>query len=158
MRLSSVDLLSTHFRILVSPYWEPYTITAGFHSLSTHLGQWACGMIWLICIASSGIFQCEHLKSPPWEHMSQSGGQQCDPGPWPPRTTSSIQVFDPREERLAAEGQSDEGRGQVTEKGRSQSDDWMMPHCAMVVRETDLEPLDYDLDLSREVAWGLNWN
>ncbi|CAL8263865.1 unnamed protein product [Merluccius merluccius] len=61
-------------------------------------------------------------------------------------------VFDPREERLAAEGQSDEGRGQVTEKGRSQSDVWMMPYHAMSVREMDLEPLDYDLDLSRELS------
>ncbi|CAL8357160.1 unnamed protein product [Lota lota] len=61
-------------------------------------------------------------------------------------------VFDPRQERLAAEGQSDEGQGQVTERGRSQSDGWMMPYCAMSVRETDLEPLDYNLDLSRELS------
>ncbi|KAJ3596010.1 hypothetical protein NHX12_002419 [Muraenolepis orangiensis] len=87
--------------------------------------------------------------------MSGSGGQRGDPGPWPPRTprtAPSIQVFDPREERLAAEGQSDEGRGQMAEKGRSQSDGWMTVYGSVPVREKDLEPLDYDLDLSRELS------
>uniref|UniRef100_A0A1A8MEV0 Pleckstrin homology domain containing, family A member 7a n=1 Tax=Nothobranchius pienaari TaxID=704102 RepID=A0A1A8MEV0_9TELE len=60
-------------------------------------------------------------------------------------------VFDWQEERPGAEGQSDEGFGQVTERGRTQSDEWMMV-TARRVRELDLEPLDYDLDISRELS------
>ncbi|KAF7223941.1 pleckstrin homology domain-containing family A member 7 isoform X6 [Nothobranchius furzeri] len=63
----------------------------------------------------------------------------------------SSSVFDWQEERPGAEGQSDEGFGQVTERGRTQSDEWMMV-TARRVRELDLEPLDYDLDISRELS------
>ncbi|XP_069385159.1 pleckstrin homology domain-containing family A member 7 isoform X17 [Paralichthys olivaceus] len=58
-------------------------------------------------------------------------------------------VFDWREERLGAEGQSDEGWNQVRERGRIQSDEWVTL-TATHVREVDVEPLDYDLDISRE--------
>ncbi|KAM6973352.1 pleckstrin homology domain-containing family A member 7 [Aplochiton taeniatus] len=48
------------------------------------------------------------------------------------------------EERLGAEGQSDEGQ-------RVQSDEWLTV-MAKPMREWDLEPIDYDLDLSRELS------
>nr|XP_057932539.1 pleckstrin homology domain-containing family A member 7 isoform X3 [Doryrhamphus excisus] len=57
-------------------------------------------------------------------------------------------VFDWREERLGAEGQSDEGQSQGREK---QSGQWVTAK-ATLVRETDMEPLDYDLDISRELS------
>ncbi|XP_069385161.1 pleckstrin homology domain-containing family A member 7 isoform X19 [Paralichthys olivaceus] len=60
-------------------------------------------------------------------------------------------VFDWREERLGAEGQSDEGWNQVRERGRIQSDEWVTL-TATHVREVDVEPLDYDLDISRELS------
>ncbi|XP_031657528.1 pleckstrin homology domain-containing family A member 7 isoform X18 [Oncorhynchus kisutch] len=60
------------------------------------------------------------------------------------------------EERQVAEGQSDEGRSELKERERIQSDDWLlvmaMPTIATPMRETDMEPLDYDLDLSRELS------
>lgn len=59
-------------------------------------------------------------------------------------------MFDCREERLAAEGQSDEGWNQVKERGRIQSEEWVTA-TATRIREVDVEPLDYDLDISREV-------
>ncbi|TNN43702.1 Pleckstrin y domain-containing family A member 7 [Liparis tanakae] len=70
-------------------------------------------------------------------------------------------VFDWQEERLAAEGQSDEGWSQVKERGWSQakergsirSDEWTTdPPAAGSVREVDVEPLDFDLDISRELS------
>ncbi|GLD61573.1 pleckstrin homology domain-containing family A member 7-like protein [Lates japonicus] len=60
-------------------------------------------------------------------------------------------VFDWQEERLGAEGQSDEGRNQVKERGRFQSDEWVTV-TATRIREVDVEPLDYDLDISRELS------
>ena len=92
------------------------------------------------------------LKTPPWEPVHQSGGPPCEPGPRRRLDTAPLQGFDPREERPGAEGQSDEGPG--TERGSGQSEGWMYPSC--VAREMDLEPVDYDLDLSREVVWPLN--
>ncbi|KAM4619225.1 pleckstrin homology domain-containing family A member 7-like [Polymixia lowei] len=70
-----------------------------------------------------------------------------------PSTTSdpSTSVFDFQEERLGAEGQSDEGPTHVKERGRIQSDEWVTAK-AVPVREVDLEPLDYDLDISRELS------
>ncbi|XP_042157199.1 pleckstrin homology domain-containing family A member 7 isoform X15 [Oncorhynchus tshawytscha] len=60
------------------------------------------------------------------------------------------------EERQVAEGQSDEGRSELKERERIQSDEWLsvmaMPTIATPMRETDMEPLDYDLDLSRELS------
>ncbi|KAK6318538.1 hypothetical protein J4Q44_G00118290 [Coregonus suidteri] len=55
------------------------------------------------------------------------------------------------EERQVAEGQSDEGRSELKEMERIQSDEWLMV-MATPMRETDMEPLDYDLDLSRELS------
>ncbi|XP_045063767.1 pleckstrin homology domain-containing family A member 7-like isoform X3 [Coregonus clupeaformis] len=55
------------------------------------------------------------------------------------------------EERQGAEGQSDEGRRELKERERIQSDEWLTV-MATPMRETDLEPLDYDLDLSRELS------
>ncbi|XP_035012208.2 pleckstrin homology domain-containing family A member 7 isoform X5 [Hippoglossus stenolepis] len=60
-------------------------------------------------------------------------------------------VFDWREERLGAEGQSDEGWNQVRERGRFQSDEWVTLTAAHI-REVDVEPFDYDLDISRELS------
>lgn len=61
-------------------------------------------------------------------------------------------MFDWQEERLAAEGQSDEGWSQVKERGRIQSDEWVTAKATTTrIREVDVEPLDYDLDISREV-------
>uniref|UniRef100_A0A8C9ZTA7 Pleckstrin homology domain containing, family A member 7a n=2 Tax=Sander lucioperca TaxID=283035 RepID=A0A8C9ZTA7_SANLU len=62
-----------------------------------------------------------------------------------------VSVFDCREERLAAEGQSDEGWNQVKERGRIQSEEWVTA-TATRIREVDVEPLDYDLDISRELS------
>nr|XP_029524421.1 pleckstrin homology domain-containing family A member 7-like isoform X2 [Oncorhynchus nerka] len=60
------------------------------------------------------------------------------------------------EERQVAEGQSDEGRSELKERERIQSDEWLlvmaMPTIATPMRETDMEPFDYDLDLSRELS------
>uniref|UniRef100_A0A4W5KC07 Pleckstrin homology domain-containing protein n=1 Tax=Hucho hucho TaxID=62062 RepID=A0A4W5KC07_9TELE len=55
------------------------------------------------------------------------------------------------EERQGAEGQSDEGRRELKERERIQSDEWLTV-IATPMRETDMEPLDYDLDLSRELS------
>ncbi|XP_071005058.1 pleckstrin homology domain-containing family A member 7-like isoform X2 [Oncorhynchus clarkii lewisi] len=54
-------------------------------------------------------------------------------------------------ERLGAEGQSDEGRRELKERERIQSDEWLTV-MATPMRGTDMEPLDYDLDLSRELS------
>lgn len=50
-----------------------------------------------------------------------------------------------------AEGQSDEGWSHVKESRRVQSDKWVTVK-ATPTREVDVEPLDYDLDLSRELS------
>ncbi len=55
-----------------------------------------------------------------------------------------------KEERLGAEGQSDEGKDQVKERRRIQSDEWVTV-TPTLIREVDVEPLEYDLDISREV-------
>ncbi|XP_035520610.1 pleckstrin homology domain-containing family A member 7-like isoform X2 [Morone saxatilis] len=70
-----------------------------------------------------------------------------------PSNTSdpSASVFDWQEERLGAEGQSDEGKHQVKERGRIQSDEWVTA-TATRIREVDVEPVDYDLDISRELS------
>lgn len=60
-------------------------------------------------------------------------------------------MFDWQEERPVAEGQSDEGWSSVKERRRIQSDEWVMA-TATRIREVDVEPLDYDLDISREVG------
>lgn len=59
-------------------------------------------------------------------------------------------MFDWQEERLGAEGQSDEGWNQVKERRRFQTDEWVMAR-ATHIREVDGEPFDYDLVISREV-------
>lgn len=59
-------------------------------------------------------------------------------------------MFDWQQERPGAEGQSDEGLNRVTEQQRKPSDEWVTA-TATRVQEVDVEPLDYDLDLSREV-------
>ncbi|KAM7415081.1 hypothetical protein PAMA_019759 [Pampus argenteus] len=60
-------------------------------------------------------------------------------------------VFDWKQERPRAEGQSDEGWSQMKERGRIQSDEWVTV-CPTYIREVDVEPLDYDLDISRELS------
>lgn len=69
---------------------------------------------------------------------------------WVILTPAPSQVFDWQEERPLAEGQSDEGWNQVKERGRIQSDEWVKA-TATRVQEVDVEPFDYDLDISREV-------
>ncbi|XP_023255981.1 pleckstrin homology domain-containing family A member 7-like isoform X8 [Seriola lalandi dorsalis] len=72
-----------------------------------------------------------------------------------PSSTSDppASVFDWQEERLGAEGQSDEGRSQVKERSRIHSDEWVkVTATAAHIREVDVEPLDYDLDISRELS------
>ncbi|XP_068578589.1 pleckstrin homology domain-containing family A member 7 isoform X2 [Cebidichthys violaceus] len=72
-----------------------------------------------------------------------------------PSSTSDppASVFDWQEERLAAEGQSDEGRTRAKERGRIRSDEWITATAtATRIREVDVEPLDYDLDISRELS------
>ncbi|XP_077424765.1 pleckstrin homology domain-containing family A member 7-like isoform X4 [Vanacampus margaritifer] len=58
----------------------------------------------------------------------------------PPATS----VLDWREERPGAEGQSDEGHMEG-------ADEWVTAK-ATLIREVDVEPLDYDLDISRELS------
>uniref|UniRef100_A0A3B3VTC3 Pleckstrin homology domain containing, family A member 7a n=1 Tax=Poecilia latipinna TaxID=48699 RepID=A0A3B3VTC3_9TELE len=53
--------------------------------------------------------------------------------------------------RPGAEGQSDEGLNLVRERETRDSDEWMTV-TARRVQEADLEPLDYDLDISRELS------
>uniref|UniRef100_A0A8C4EQ34 Pleckstrin homology domain containing, family A member 7a n=1 Tax=Dicentrarchus labrax TaxID=13489 RepID=A0A8C4EQ34_DICLA len=65
--------------------------------------------------------------------------------------SSTSTVFDWQEERLGAEGQSDEGKHQVKERGRIQSDEWVTA-TATRIREVDVEPVDYDMDISRELS------
>lgn len=61
-----------------------------------------------------------------------------------------MQVFDWQEERLGAEGQSEGGWNRERERGMNQSDEWL---TVTSIREVDVEPLDYDLDISREVRY-----
>ncbi|XP_073327418.1 pleckstrin homology domain-containing family A member 7 isoform X4 [Pagrus major] len=70
-----------------------------------------------------------------------------------PSNTSdpSASVFDWQEERPLAEGQSDEGWNQVKERGRIASDEWVKA-TAIRIQEVDVEPFDYDLDISRELS------
>lgn len=49
--------------------------------------------------------------------------------------------------------QGEEQAPEHRETQRPQSDEWLTVR-AMPMRELDLEPLDYDLDLSREVETG----
>uniref|UniRef100_UPI0037E8AA36 pleckstrin homology domain-containing family A member 7 isoform X2 n=1 Tax=Semicossyphus pulcher TaxID=241346 RepID=UPI0037E8AA36 len=69
-----------------------------------------------------------------------------------PSSTSDppASVFDWQEERPVAEGQSDEGRHQVKERGRIQSDEWVT--VTAHIREVDVEPFEFDLDISRELS------
>ncbi|XP_016519939.1 pleckstrin homology domain-containing family A member 7-like isoform X8 [Poecilia formosa] len=67
------------------------------------------------------------------------------------RLPSSPSVFDWQQERPGAEGQSDEGLNLVRERETRDSDEWMTV-TARRVQEADLEPLDYDLDISRELS------
>ncbi|XP_041650751.1 pleckstrin homology domain-containing family A member 7 isoform X3 [Cheilinus undulatus] len=59
-------------------------------------------------------------------------------------------VFDWQEERPVAEGQSDEGWNQVKEREKRQSDEWVT--VTAHIREVDVEPLEYNLDISRELS------
>ncbi|KAL7402913.1 hypothetical protein ABVT39_021653 [Epinephelus coioides] len=72
-----------------------------------------------------------------------------------PSSTSDApaSVFDWQEERAAAEGQSDEGWSHAKERRRIQSDEWVTVTATTThIREVDVEPLDYDLDISRELS------
>ncbi|KAM4734365.1 pleckstrin homology domain-containing family A member 7-like isoform 3-T3 [Anableps anableps] len=60
-------------------------------------------------------------------------------------------MFNWQEERPGAEGQSDEGLNKVKEREKRHSDEWVTV-TARRVQEADLEPLDYDLDISRELS------
>ncbi|XP_028304386.1 pleckstrin homology domain-containing family A member 7-like isoform X8 [Gouania willdenowi] len=64
---------------------------------------------------------------------------------------SSSSVFNWQEERPVAEGQCDDRWDQSKETTRNQSDDRMVK-TTIQVREMDIEPLDYDLDISRELS------
>ncbi|XP_029952022.1 pleckstrin homology domain-containing family A member 7-like isoform X2 [Salarias fasciatus] len=82
---------------------------------------------------------------------TQRSSSSCRPPSGTSDATSS--VFDWQEERPGAEGQSDEGRDQVKERLRIHSDGWVTATAtALRVQEVDVEPLDFDLDISRELA------
>ncbi|KAM6926761.1 pleckstrin homology domain-containing family A member 7-like isoform 2-T2 [Lycodopsis pacificus] len=87
------------------------------------------------------------------ERSSTAGTQRSSSSSRLPSGTSDppASVFDWQEERLAAEGQSDEGWNRGKERGRIQSDEWIVA-TATRIREVDVEPLDYDLDISRELS------
>lgn len=67
-----------------------------------------------------------------------------------PSSTSDppASVFDWQEERPVAEGQSDEGWSQVKEKDLS--GEWLK--VTAHIREVDVEPVEYKLDISRELS------
>ncbi|XP_041854137.1 pleckstrin homology domain-containing family A member 7-like isoform X9 [Melanotaenia boesemani] len=60
-------------------------------------------------------------------------------------------VFDWSGERPRAEGQSYERLNDVKERGRIQSEEWVTV-TATRIQEVDVEPFDYDLDISRELS------
>ncbi|KAM7002333.1 pleckstrin homology domain-containing family A member 7-like [Tautogolabrus adspersus] len=59
-------------------------------------------------------------------------------------------VFDWQEERPVAEGQSDEGWNQVKDREKIQSEEWVTVKAH--IREVDVEPFEYSLDISRELS------
>ncbi|XP_029379561.1 pleckstrin homology domain-containing family A member 7-like isoform X4 [Echeneis naucrates] len=59
-------------------------------------------------------------------------------------------VFDWPAERVETEGHSNGGHSSVKERGRIHSDEWVT--VTAHIREVDVEPLDYDLDISRELS------
>lgn len=61
-------------------------------------------------------------------------------------------MFSWQEERSGAEGQRGQTLNAVKERGRAQSDEWLTV-TATHIQEVDVEPLDYDLDISREVIY-----
>ncbi|KAK5901788.1 hypothetical protein CesoFtcFv8_007113 [Champsocephalus esox] len=87
------------------------------------------------------------------QERSSSTAQRSSSSSRLPTNTSdpAASVFDWKEERLAAEGQSDEGWSQAKERGRVQSDEWVTVSATHIL-EVDVEPLDYDLDISRELC------
>ncbi|KAK9516296.1 hypothetical protein VZT92_024237 [Zoarces viviparus] len=97
---------------------------------------------------SQGERSCAGLSA-----SSTGGTQRSSSSSRLPSGTSDppASVFDWQEERLAAEGQSDEGWNRGKERGRIQSDEWVVA-TATHIREVDVEPLDYDLDISRELS------
>ncbi|XP_031719210.1 pleckstrin homology domain-containing family A member 7 isoform X8 [Anarrhichthys ocellatus] len=97
---------------------------------------------------SQGERSCAGLSA-----SSTAGTQRSSSSSRLPSSTSDppASVFDWQEERLAAEGQSDEGWNRGKERGRIQSDEWIVA-TATRIREVDVEPLDYDLDISRELS------
>ncbi|KAM4554344.1 pleckstrin homology domain-containing family A member 7-like isoform 2-T2 [Fundulus diaphanus] len=94
---------------------------------------------------SHGDRSCTGLSSSTSQRSSSSSRLPTRPSDPPPS------VFDWQEERPGAEGQSDEALHQVKERARRQSDEWVTV-TARRVQEVDLEPLDYDLDISRELS------
>ncbi|XP_011474088.1 pleckstrin homology domain-containing family A member 7 isoform X8 [Oryzias latipes] len=60
-------------------------------------------------------------------------------------------MFSWQEERSGAEGQRGQTLNAVKERGRAQSDEWLTV-TATHIQEVDVEPLDYDLDISRELS------
>uniref|UniRef100_A0A3P9K1Y4 Pleckstrin homology domain containing, family A member 7a n=1 Tax=Oryzias latipes TaxID=8090 RepID=A0A3P9K1Y4_ORYLA len=60
-------------------------------------------------------------------------------------------MFSWQEERSGAEGQRGQTLNAVKERGRAQSDEWLTVR-ATHIQEVDVEPLDYDLDISRELS------
>ncbi|XP_036002503.1 pleckstrin homology domain-containing family A member 7 isoform X14 [Fundulus heteroclitus] len=94
---------------------------------------------------SHGDRSCTGLSSSTSQRSSSSSRLPSRPSDPPPS------VFDWQEERPGAEGQSDEALHQVKERARRQSDEWVTV-TARRVQEVDLEPLDYDLDISRELS------
>nr|XP_029133661.1 pleckstrin homology domain-containing family A member 7-like isoform X5 [Labrus bergylta] len=59
-------------------------------------------------------------------------------------------VFDWQVERPVAEGQSDEGWNQVKDREKIQSEEWVTVKAH--IREVDVEPFEYNLDISRELS------
>uniref|UniRef100_A0A3P9I8D4 Pleckstrin homology domain containing, family A member 7a n=1 Tax=Oryzias latipes TaxID=8090 RepID=A0A3P9I8D4_ORYLA len=60
-------------------------------------------------------------------------------------------MFSWQEERSGTEGQRGQTLNEVKERGRAQSDGWLTVR-ATHIQEVDVEPLDYDLDISRELS------
>uniref|UniRef100_A0A3P9LPH4 Pleckstrin homology domain containing, family A member 7a n=1 Tax=Oryzias latipes TaxID=8090 RepID=A0A3P9LPH4_ORYLA len=65
--------------------------------------------------------------------------------------SSAAKMFSWQEERSGAEGQRGQTLNAVKERGRAQSDEWLTVR-ATHIQEVDVEPLDYDLDISRELS------
>eukprot|EP00063_Salmo_salar_P007786 XP_013982621.1 PREDICTED: pleckstrin homology domain-containing family A member 7-like isoform X11 [Salmo salar] len=88
---------------------------------------------------------------------SQQRPLSADLGSWRREQEFDLQLLERAVQGEEARGvvQGEECRAEHSDRPRSQSDEWLTLHStatSTLTREADLETLDYDLDLSRELA------